>query len=59
MPPLPALGRQAMCDKCIDIDKNIERYRNVQRSILDQNTLDRAKEMIAELEAQKKALHPE
>jgi hypothetical protein len=48
-----------MCDKCIDIDKNIERYRNVQRSILDQNTLDRAKEMIAELEAQKKALHPE
>jgi hypothetical protein len=51
-------GSGTMCDKCVDIDKAIERFRNVQRSILDQVTLDRAKEMIAELEAKKVALHP-
>ena len=48
-----------MCDKCIDIDKAIERFRQVQRTILDQRTVDRAKEMVAELEAKKDALHPE
>ena len=48
-----------MCDKCIDIDKAIERFRQVQRTILDQLTVDRAKAMVAELEARKAALHPE
>jgi hypothetical protein len=48
-----------MCDKCVDIDKAIERYRKIQRSIGDQVTVDRAKELIAELKAQMVALHPE
>jgi len=48
-----------MCEKCDEIDKTIERYRQVQRTILDQVTVDRAKEMVTELEAQKAALHPE
>jgi hypothetical protein len=47
-----------MCEKCVDFDKAIERYRNIVRSITDQPTVDRAKELIAELEAQKAALHP-
>jgi hypothetical protein len=48
-----------MCEKCVDIDKNIERYRKIQRSIGDQVTVDRTKELIADLQAQKAALHPE
>jgi hypothetical protein len=48
-----------MCEKCIEIDKNIERYRRIQLSISDQVTVDRTKELIAELVAQKAALHPE
>jgi hypothetical protein len=48
-----------MCEKCIEIDQTIERYRKILRSIGDQVTVDRAKELIAELEAQKVALHPE
>ncbi len=47
-----------MCEKCDDIDKTIERYRGIQRTILDQVTVDRAKELIAELQTRKAALHP-
>lgn len=48
-----------MCETCDDIDKTIERYRQIQRTILDQVTVDRAKQLIAELQARKAALHPE
>jgi hypothetical protein len=48
-----------MCEKCVEIDKAIDRYRNIQRSIGDQVTVDRTKELIADLEARKVALHPE
>jgi hypothetical protein len=48
-----------MCEKCVEIDKTIERYRRIQRTIPDQVTVDRTKELIAELVAQKAALHPE
>jgi hypothetical protein len=48
-----------MCEKCDEIDQKIERYRQVQRTILDQVTVDRAKEMVTELQARKVALHPE
>jgi hypothetical protein len=47
-----------MCEKCIEIDKTIDRYRRISRSITDELTLDRAKEVIVDLEAQKAALHP-
>ena len=48
-----------MCEKCDEIDKTIERYRRIQQRVLDQAFIDRAKELIAELEADKAALHPE
>jgi hypothetical protein len=41
-----------MCKKCIEIDKAIAQYRNIVRSITDQPTVDRAKELIAELESE-------
>ena len=47
-----------MCDKCIEIDEKIKRYRSIVRSITDQPTVDGAKALIADLEAQKAALHP-
>ena len=47
-----------MCEKCEEIDKRIARYQRVLLSIGDQVTIDRAKELIADLKAQKVALHP-
>jgi hypothetical protein len=48
-----------MCEKCVEIDKKIERYRRILQSIGDKITVDRSKELIAVLEGQKAALHPE
>lgn len=48
-----------MCGKCDEIDKTIERYRAIKERLADQALVDRAKELIAELEADKAALHPE
>jgi hypothetical protein len=48
-----------MCEKCVEIDKTIERYRRIQQSIMDQVTVDRTRELIADLEGRKTALHPE
>jgi hypothetical protein len=48
-----------MCEKCVEIDQKIERYRRLQQSILDQYTVDQTKQLVAELEGQKAALHPE
>jgi hypothetical protein len=48
-----------MCDKCDELDKKIEHYRRLTRQITDQQFNERAIELIAELEANKKALHPE
>jgi hypothetical protein len=48
-----------MCGKCVEIDKTIERYRKILLSINDQVTIDRIKELIADLAAQKAALHPQ
>ena len=48
-----------MCEKCIEIDKTIERYRRILLSISDHLTVDRTKQLITDLQAQKAALHPE
>jgi hypothetical protein len=48
-----------MCGKCIKIDKTIERFRQIKRSLGDQLTLEHTQEVIADLEAKKSALHPE
>ncbi len=46
-----------MCEKCSTINRTIERFRQIRRSISDQLTLERARQVIAELEEQKAALH--
>jgi hypothetical protein len=48
-----------MCEKCVEIDKEIERYRTMLLAIDDELTADRAKELITDLQAHKAALHPE
>ena len=48
-----------MCDKCVELDKKIERYRRVSSSIADQITIDRIKALIDELQTQEVELHPE
>jgi len=47
-----------MCEKCIEIDRRIERLKFIATRITDQQTLDGAAKLVAELEAQKAALHP-
>jgi hypothetical protein len=54
-----ATRKLPMCEKCIEIDKKIGQYRKIAFSLNDQLTIDRIKTLIAELEAQKAALHPE
>jgi hypothetical protein len=48
-----------MCEKCTEIDQMIERYRRILLSISDQVTVDRTRQLIADLRDQKAALHPE
>jgi hypothetical protein len=48
-----------MCDKCVRLDDKIERYRYLSSRTTDQPTLDGIKKLIADLQAQKTALHPE
>jgi hypothetical protein len=48
-----------MCENCVEIDKKIERYRRIIHSISDRSTVERSNELIAILEGQKAALHPE
>jgi hypothetical protein len=48
-----------MCDRCARLDKKIAQYQRISFSLNDQLTVDRIKALIAELEAQKAALHPE
>ena len=46
-----------MCEKCVEIDKTIERYRRIQRSVTDPSTIAAAEQLITECEADKVALH--
>jgi hypothetical protein len=46
-----------MCDKCVELDKKIERYRRVSSSLAV--TIDRLKALTEELQTQKVELHPE
>jgi hypothetical protein len=48
-----------MCDKCVELDGKIEQCRRISSAINDQFTIDRLKALVAELEAQKAALHAE
>jgi hypothetical protein len=57
LPPDPE--QCAMCNKCDEIDKTIVRYRRIKERVSDHALVDRARELIAEMEADKAALHPE
>ena len=48
-----------MCEKCAEIDKRIEHYERIVASINNQLTINRFKELVANFEAEKAALHPE
>jgi hypothetical protein len=48
-----------MCDQCVKINASIARYRRIREQINDKQTQEAADLLLAELEAQKAALHPE
>ena len=48
-----------MCSKCAELDVKIEHYERIRLSIGDQVTVDRIKELVAEMNAQKAKFHPE
>jgi hypothetical protein len=48
-----------MCDVCNQLDEKIEHYKKVKAAMTDQFTIDGITALIAELESQKAALHPE
>lgn len=48
-----------MCDKCIQLNKKIEHYERLASGVSDELTLDRIRESVREMKAQKFALHPE
>lgn len=50
-------GRGDMCEKCVEIDKTIARYRRIRDRILDEVVATQATRLILELEADKAALH--
>jgi len=48
-----------MCEKCVEIDGKVERYRRLSSGLTDEATLDGIKKLITQLKAEKAALHPE
>jgi hypothetical protein len=48
-----------MCDKYLELDEKIERYRRLHFQINDQLTKDGLEKLIKDTLAQKNALHPE
>jgi hypothetical protein len=48
-----------MCKECVELDGRIEHYERICSLIGDQLTVDRIKELVQKLKAQKSELHPE
>jgi flagellar motility protein MotE (MotC chaperone) len=48
-----------MCEKCEELDEKISHYERIRASIGDQLTVDRIKELMEQMKAEKAALHPE
>jgi hypothetical protein len=48
-----------MCDKCVELDEKIAHYERIRSSINDQLTIDRIKELVEQMQAQKSDLHPD
>jgi hypothetical protein len=47
-----------MCQRCVELDEKIERYRALARRVTDRMTLDAIARLIKKMEARKAALHP-
>ena len=54
-----ANAEPAMCERCIELDRKVDHLKEVSGRVLDQQTLDGINGLIAKLEAEKRALHPE
>ena len=50
-------AERAMCTKCEELNKRITRYNRLSASINDPTIIDRFNQLVAELEAEKVALH--
>jgi hypothetical protein len=48
-----------MCEKCVELNKKIARYRGLSEGIDDHAIKDRLASLVAELQAEKATLHPE
>ena len=48
-----------MCERCVEIDATIERYKRISGGTTDQPTLDAIEKLTDQLKAEKAALHPE
>jgi hypothetical protein len=48
-----------MCEKCVEIDRKIDHYRWLANQINDARTVQGLDELIRQLKAEKRALHPE
>jgi hypothetical protein len=48
-----------MCEQCVEIDGKIEHYKRIASRMDDRAMLDGIKKLIAGLQAEKAALHPE
>ena len=59
LPPGAGNGERTMCDKCVEIDKKTDHYRQLAKMITDAPTLDGIKVLIEKMKAEKAALHPE
>jgi hypothetical protein len=48
-----------MCDECDRLEEKIEHYKSVSAAMTDHLTIERISALVAELEAQRTALHRE
>ena len=48
-----------MCDKCEELDKTIEHYRNLMARVTDRQANEGIGQLIEDMQAQKAALHLE
>jgi hypothetical protein len=48
-----------MCEKCVEIDKSIARYKRLEAHVPDSQANEAADRLIARLQADKAALHRE
>jgi hypothetical protein len=47
-----------MCEKCVELDQRIDRYRQIRERVLDAEFAAGISKLIEEAEAQKAELHP-